>query len=226
MIGIAVYKLHQPEEVAEKEIVPENPKVEQIEEDKSKPTKQITNTDSVKKNTSNLDVFISEEPMDDLPEEMNEHTPEAIVIEETSVEKKELTAIYIPLTKSLFFASDASIDVLKRRVKQSERSFSGKIYYQGENGLIESFLTIDEEGVMHEILASYDPNGNAVDHVEIGLLIPGNPEKKYATLSVNKLSVYQLTMVKSSNKKQERVTEYSINPQLYFKKGKTFTKLL
>ena len=146
-------------------------------------------------------------------------------IENVLAQGKELTSIYIPLTKSLFSASDASIDAFQNRITRVGPPVRGKVYYQGENGLIESFISLDDKGVMHEILFSYDPAGNPVDELEIGLLVPDSPEKKYATVLVNKLSVFELTIVEASGKRQERVTEYFISPQLQFKKGKTFTKL-
>jgi hypothetical protein len=137
-----------------------------------------------------------------------------------------LASIYIPSTKSLFFASDASIETFRNRITQPGHPVRGKMYYQGENGLLESFLSIDEKGFIHEIVYSYDPAGNPVDEVEIGLLVPDGSIKKHATLSVNKLSVFELTTDKLAGKKQERVTEYSISPQLRFKKGRTFSKLI
>jgi hypothetical protein len=77
----------------------------------------------------------------------------------------------------------------------------GKIYYPGKNGLIESFLTVDEKGAVHEILTSYDGNGNPVDEVEIGLLVPYSSEKEHAVLLVHKLSGFEITLVKSSGKR-------------------------
>jgi len=177
--------------------------------------------------------------------------PEVIDLEpELPVKKKELTAIYIPLTRSLFANSDNLEESFfnKSRLNQIQREYlkidetkiginikaiplenlvPGKLYYQGDNGKLESFLFLDSGENVHEILVSYDPKGDYVDCIEIGLVSTlENEGKKFATLSVNKLSVFELAFSKMGDKKEEIVTEYSINPQLRFRKGKTFTKLL
>ena len=224
LIGMGIYK-YRASSVSEEENATEQMEVKPVEKTATKP-EEVSNisTDSEIVSDPDLD-FIEEGSLDSFPEEI-EKEKVAEEIENTPANEKELTSIYIPSTKSLFSASDASIDIFRNRITQSEPPVRGKIYYQGENGLIESFLSTDEKDAIREVLFSYDPAGNPVDELEIGLLIPDSPERKYATVSVNKLSVFELTLSKSANEKQERVTEYFVTPQLRFKKGKTFTKLL
>ena len=224
LAGIGIYKFRTPNLLEEKNI-PEQTKVKPVEKTVVKPEEASSETSDAEIPSDSDPDFIAEEPLDSVPEEMEEEKV-AEKIENMPLNKKELTSIYVPLTKSLFSASDASIDAFRNRIMQSEHPARGKIYYQGENGLIESFLSVDEKGVIREMLFSYDPFGNPVDELEIGWLVPDSPERKYATVLVNKLSVFELTLSQPADKKQERVTEYFITPQLRFRKGRTFTKLL
>jgi hypothetical protein len=206
-------------------------RVEEVAEEKPAPVKQNPQKPPFR---IEPDTDLGE---DGLPEERPEEGSEeaaidmavdttAVADEAVSVEKKVLSTIYIPQTKSLFSDSNVSIDTFLSRVLQSDHPVSGKVYYRGENGLIESVLTVDESGVVREVLVSYDAGGQPVDRLEIGMLAPNSFAKKYAVLSVYKLSVFEQTAEKTSNTRQERVTEYTITPQLYLKKGKIFTKLL
>ena len=219
LTGIAIY-LFREQKMVEDENITEQTEMKPVETSVTK-TEKAPDVPEDSETPADLDSdFMEETPFESVPEK-----PEEGNTAETG-EKKELGSIYIPVTKSLFSASDVSMDAFQNRITQSEASVRGKIYYQGENGLLESFLSVDEKGVIHEILFSYDPAGNPVDRMEIGLLAPDNTEKKYATLSVNKLSVFELTASEAAGKRQERVTEYFITPQLRFKKGRTFSKLL
>ena len=222
LTGIAIYKLYEPK-VIEEENVTEQTEVKPVEKTVEK-KEEMSDVPEVLETPSHSDC-IEETLSDDLPEESEEDEGMEIV-ENIPPQKNEWNSIYIPLIKSLFSASDVSMDAFQNHIAQSEPPVRGKIYYQGENGWIESFLTVDEKGAIHEVLFSYDLAGNPVDNVEIGLLVPDSSERKYATISVNKLSVFELTTSGVTGKKQERVTEYSITPQLRFKKGRTFSKLL
>jgi hypothetical protein len=163
-------------------------------------------------------------------------------------EKKELTSVYIPLTKSVFGRTDTPENVFlaKSRLTQTqwdnmkiteiknlahlknislENLREGKLYYQGENGRLESFLYIDSKRKISEYLVSYDSKGNSVDCLEVGCWIPETNEKKFTNLSNNKLSVFELAPVKANGKREEIVTEYAITPAMQFVRGKTFSKI-
>jgi hypothetical protein len=169
-------------------------------------------------------------------------------IEKPEAESKELTSIFIPQTKSLFNKQDLSEDALLSRPRMSpdqwentnweevKKKFhlqnvsvndliAGKIYYQGENGKLESFIYIDQSKNLHEYLISSDSNGFYADCVEIGYWVLESGEKNYATLSNYKLLIYKSLPVKWGKKTEESVTEYFISPQMQFNKGKTFSKL-
>jgi hypothetical protein len=190
----------QPEEAVVQEIPMENPILEPEEAESNEPVEETIN------------------------EEKSAETE--VEISNTNGVKKELTTIYIPLTKSLFTSPNISRESFQSRMMQPEHPVVfGKSYYQGENGKLESSLRIDAEGNLHEQLHSFDSDGNLVDNIEIGFLSPEPHPRKYATLSVNKLSVFEISTTSASGKKEERVTEYSITPQLQFRKGKTFSKI-
>jgi hypothetical protein len=219
LVGIGIYKFQHNGNLSDNETV--SPAQEEVLEKNS--TAKKANPDSPV--APEIPMLHPDSGQNEERGETIEHN-EAIEKEAESapLEKKELTAIYIPITKSLFSSSSVSFDSFKSRMTHGEPA-QGKIYYQGDNGKIESLLSIDSNGSFHEQLVSYDPEGNPVDRIEIGLLCPETNDKKYATLSVNRLSVFELSTAKTG-KKEERVTEYSITPQLRFVRGKTFTKLL
>jgi hypothetical protein len=85
---------------------------------------------------------------------------------------------------------------------------------------------VNEAGAALEILVSYDAEGAEVDRLEIGVLTVDGEARKYATVLVNRLSVFELVASKTSEKRQEQMTEYLITPNLSFRKGKTFRKLM
>jgi hypothetical protein len=246
LIGIGIYKFKYMETLFD-----ENPLIEEIEEVvKSKPPKKenmpiVPDIEEVQTADTSSEMTIEEgietEKMDEAKAEQE--------AEPASAEKKELTTIYIPLTQSLFKKSDVSensftgkprltqtqreelkIDEIKTELNMknipSEDLVPGKLYYRGENGKLESFVYVNPNGKIHEYLIAYDPKGNYVDCIETGLITTENGKVKYASISINKLSVFELQPGKQSGKKEEIVTEYSINPQLQFKKGKTFIKVL
>ena len=126
-------------------------------------------------------------------------------IHKETEKKKELSSIYIPLTKSSLSGKNLT-----------ENQISGKIYYQGENGRLESFIHLDEEGATHEYLVCYNVQNQPIDSLKIGYWNPHTQDKKYATLSVNKISVFE---------NEVRVTEYFINPHMQIRRGRSFSKL-
>ena len=166
------------------------------------------------------DTITHKEPIIDVPLEQESDSIESIeendnnttdIFENTekvhkeTEKKKELSSIYIPLTKSSLSGKNLT-----------ENQISGKIYYHGENGRLESFIHLDGEGATHEYLVSYNPHNQPVDSLKIGYWNPNTNDKKYATLSVNKISVFE---------NEVRVTEYFINPHMQIRKGRSFSKL-
>ncbi|GHT00574.1 hypothetical protein FACS189421_12750 [Bacteroidia bacterium] len=226
VIGIGIYKYQQKEQPAEETVLPpiENNNVEhkpaKSKNEIEKPVVEaipILNPDSSLEETETNETEVEADKMEELEKEL----------EIAPVVKKELGQVYIPMTKSLFISSNVSIESFQSRLDQKDNRAHGKLYYQGENGRLESYLSVDSNGLLHEYLVGYDPVGNPVETIEIGLLhLEKAPDKKYATLSVDRLSIFEIFTSKTSGKKEERVTEYSITPQLRFHKGKTFTKIL
>jgi flagellar basal body-associated protein FliL len=141
--------------------------------------------------------------------------PEEVVKEEVLPEKpKEPTALFVSRTKSLFNSPDLSPDNLPQ----------GKVYYQGDNGKLESQVKKENNEDIEE-LTSYDYTGKKMDVLEIGHIGHSNHYKKYAVIAKNKISVFEIILTKN-NKMEEKVTEYTITPQMKFVKGKTYTKLM
>ncbi|MDR0546585.1 MAG: hypothetical protein LBG77_03235 [Dysgonamonadaceae bacterium] len=135
--------------------------------------------------------------------------------------KKDLEQVYISMTKSMF--APANITLASFQAVSPEKSrMAGKSYYHGENGAIESDLVWDEDGNLHEQLVSFDLSGRPVDNLEIGVLTP-SARTKYASLSTNKISIVE--SVQTAKKNDERVTEYTVTPELQFHKGKTYLKI-
>jgi hypothetical protein len=104
---------------------------------------------------------------------------------------------------------------------------TGKIYYQGNNGKLESSV-LHNEGVFKEQLKSYDYAGNKVDELEIGVVDETAKTVKHAVISKNKISVFEIVTAKGKKQEQqvEKVTEYAITPQMKFREGKTYTRLM
>ncbi|GHT62988.1 hypothetical protein AGMMS50239_17910 [Bacteroidia bacterium] len=121
---------------------------------------------------------------------------------------------YIPQAKSLLFHPQNNA---------SDRIPSGKVYYQGENGRLESFINRDNIGIREE-LTSYDEKGNTVDKLEIGYICDTTRHLKCAVIFKNKISIYE-TKLSADNKNEDIVIEYLISPQMKFSRGKTYTKL-
>jgi flagellar basal body-associated protein FliL len=224
VVGIGIYKYWHTEKVKEENALPT------IEKEIVDPKPSKSKNEIEKPGIEEIPIL---NPAFE-PEETEMNEPEAEKVEElkkeleiSHIEKKELGMVYIPQTKSLFVSSNISIESFQSRLNQKNGRVYGKLYYQGENGRLESYLSVDSNGLLHEYLVSYDPAGNSVETIEIGLLpLEKSHEKKYATFSVDRLSIFELSASKVSGKKEERVTEYSITPQLRFHKGKTFTKIL
>lgn len=147
------------------------------------------------------------------PPEQIENAEEATetVTEETS-ESRKSSAIYISQTKSLLFNSHHAVDI-----------HAGKVYYQSENGKLESRINQSKSGISEE-LYSYDSKGNQVDKLEIGYICDSTRHLKCAVIFKNKISIYE-TKLTADNKNEEIVTEYLISPELKFSRGKTYTKL-
>ena len=199
MLGIWFFKHSNTTiEIVEELAAPETTKTIKKERDKTATEEPIINIPLVQEPNSIENSEESDHNITDILESANEAQKE-------TVSKKELSSIYIPLTKSVFSIKNLT-----------ENQISGKIYYQGENGRLESSIRMDEDGAIHEYLASYNPQNQLVDSLRIGFWNPNTNDKKYATLSVNKISVFE---------NEVRVTEYFINPHMQFRKGRSFSKL-
>lgn len=199
-------------------------------------------------------ILPEEEIESEEPEEMNIE-PEQEDITIISPEKKELLPVYIPRSGSLIrnseeptynFLGNSSLTFEQRQLMKLdeinigpdfktiplENLFPGKTYYEGDNGVLKSFIYVDRDKKVQEFLISFDVQGNYVDCIEIGLMVSGSDEKKYAVIANNKLSIFEShvskTLKKASDNGDEEeviVTEYYINPHLQFQKGKTFSRL-
>ena len=199
LLVIWIFKQSETTKEAVEEVAVSKP-IETIKKEKDTATKEelvidvpeVQEYDSieniVENNSDIVDIFES-------PDEIQKET----------IPQKELSSIYIPQTKSILSRKNLTDDQI-----------SGKIYYQGENGRLESFIHLDEEGATHEYLVSYNPFSQPVDSLKIGYWNPNTNNKKYATLSVNKISVFE---------NEIRVTEYFINPHMQIRKGRSFSKL-
>ena len=131
-------------------------------------------------------------------------------------ESHEFATINIPQTKSLLF--DPRNNILNQVA-------AGKIYYQGENGKLEScIITNRNRNEVCEELISYDNKGNEVDKLEIGYVCDSAKHLKCAVIFKNKISIYE-TKSNGEGKNVKIVTEYLISPQMKFSRGKTYTKL-
>jgi hypothetical protein len=150
----------------------------------------------------------TEEPVVELANE-SENTEK---VEETT-ELKNLNPVYITQIKSLFNLSNFSIDNLPE----------GKTYFHGENGKLESVIHKGEDGISEQ-LVSYDYRGQKTDALEIGWIDGAGQVVKYAVISGNKISIFETLNTKK--KKETKVTEYAITPQLKFTKGKIYMQLL
>ena len=244
LIGVGLYKFYNVKKILEELNVPEV--VEEIVEKKA-PTRKIENEVVPIIPEEELEDMDMEEDVELIEDETTEEKELELKIESPSLEKQELTSIFIPRTRSLFAKVSSLEDLFANKTPMTseqrvylkineikatdfattslENLFLGKLYYQGDNGRLESFLYLDSQGMVREYLVSYDPKGNVVDYIEIGIIISEAGRKKYATLSVNKLSVFELSQPEAGNRRRELVTEYSITPQLRFNKGRTFSKL-
>jgi len=248
VLGIELFRMSLSKKLKEdREKAPA--KVEEIK--KIYPQKKSENKDTVVFKNPDIPVDTSSNVPDMVEnkkqeENEKEHRPDSGLL--SPVEKKDLSAIYIPLTKSVFGRTDTPENVFlaKSRLSQTqwdnmkttdmktlallkdaslENLREGKLYYQGDNGRLESFLYMDSKRKISEYLISYDPKGNSVDCLEVGCWIPETDEKKFAHLSNNKLSVFELAAVKTNDKREEIVTEYTITPEMQFVRGKVFSKI-
>jgi hypothetical protein len=244
LLGIGIYKF-----TTKKETIAENSPSETVEKKVKKKPSKSKNTTVLPSENSESESYNPELEIEESREEAEtEVEPEPEIEEALPVEKKEVTAIYIPLTRSLFRKPDLSeewfmnrpritpaqreqlrIDEIKTDIVMknipSDDLIPGKLYYLGENGRLESFIYIEPKGKIHEYLVSFDSKGNPIDWIEIGLITPEKERIKHAGLSTDKLSLTELQPAKKDGKKEEIITEYIITLQLKFKKGKTFTKL-
>jgi hypothetical protein len=198
------------------ENIPEEEKIEKLKEPKSKPSvkspkKEIV-TPVTPVDTPQIEAVAAIEEPEPEMNPVNDENPGTIVFEQNE-EVKELTNIYIPLTKSLFKRSNLLINDLP----------SGKIYYSGVNGKLKISI-VHRDGKTFEYLTSYNIQGEKMDFLEIGL-IDENSVRKYAILSQNKISTFEI--IQDNGKKgEENVINYSITPELRFVKGKTYKKVL
>lgn len=163
-------------------------------------------------------------------------------------DKKDPGPLYIPYSKSLIWEGEVQassfagytplLEEERERLSihrmqvginfptvSSDRLLSGKVYYEGDHGRLESFIYLNPDGTIAEYLISHSPEGKYVNSLEIGKISPKGENRKYATLSVSKLSVFEIESSGIAGHQEEKVTEYFITPVLDFVKGKTFTKL-
>ena len=246
ILGVSYYKVYYPKQIPEREEVEV---IDTVPDKEVSVKKQIPKIPSQEEDIIPNTEPIIEEWMDEalFEEEVDGNKNEEIEI--TPISEKYLGHVHISYAKSIFskLNTNEQIPSNNSRITQEEKEvlridqikagidfrnvpsaslFKGMLYYSGENGRLESFIYIDPDGKMHEYLVSYDPKGDYVNSLEIGVVNPGNDEKKYAIVANNKLSVFELQSTKEIGaKKEEKVTEYFINPQMQFNKGKTYTKL-
>lgn len=207
-VGVYFYKTsYQPEPEGEEIVVTEEPPKPQVT--KKKPKKE--NPEDLPEVPAGEDI-VPEPESEELTVEIIE---EEAIEEESAAEPRELTTVHIRHSRSLFSNPNSSSDPLQ----------VGKIYYDGDNGKLESFVN-KKEDIISEKLISFDYRGNRVDSLEISLVEDGNEFHKYAVISHNKISIFQVMPTKNKKGKEELVTEYIITPNMKFVKGKTYTKLL
>lgn len=241
VMSIGVYKFKHRKFIQKEFVLKEIKKETTKKPISKKPTSQKPNPEETTIETEDLQQLEEEaEELHDLEEVINFED-----INKPPSVKKELNSIYVSHTKSLLKNTDSfqgnpnltedqrnnlKINDLKLGLDfkniSLEHFFTGKTYYKGDNGKLESFLYISPDGRIHEYLISFDPEGNYADCLEIGLIIPGSDERKHASLSINKLSVFETESSKTIGKREEKVTEYFISVRMKFQKGKTFSKIL
>ncbi|KAA6301876.1 MAG: hypothetical protein EZS26_001879 [Candidatus Ordinivivax streblomastigis] len=213
LLGIGIYKIYRLQSIKETHVT--HP--ETLPGTRAKPTqKELPASGIISGLEAEETPDLLEDPLEEIVSE-----PEQGRSEETP---KELHPVYIALVKSLFAPKNVSFETFQSRVTSDDAYTSGKVYFQDENGRLESYLWMDNKGAIHEQLTGQDGQGNRIDEIEIGLWSPASKEKT-ATLSVNKLSIFEWVSASDTGKKEERVTEYTITPQLRFQKGKTFVKV-
>jgi hypothetical protein len=150
-------------------------------------------------------------PEENVEKAIEEQKEEKNHNQEAPGDNKELTTIYIPLTKSLFNTDNLSVVHISK----------GKVYYSGVNGRLESQIIVNGDQEF-ERLTSYNPQGNKVEDLIIGLVDENGIKRKYASFSQNRISLIEIT----TGKEEETVTRYLITPELRFVKGKTYKKVL
>jgi hypothetical protein len=179
--------------------------------------------DSKPENTKIPEIILSGEEQENVLEALTDNPEETIISSaenETEASNRredanELADVSISHTKSLF--GEAGL--------LPENLPAGKVYFQGNNGKLESF--IKNEGTrFSEQLISSDSKGNKVDELEIGVVEEAGKSVKYAVISKNKISVFEMMPAKKGKKAEERVTEYTITRQMRFAKGKTYVRLM
>jgi len=129
-------------------------------------------------------------------------------------QSQQFAEIDIPQTRSLLFNPQNNA---------ANQVYAGKVYYQGENGKLESRINQTKNEVCEELI-SYDSKGNAVDKLEISYASDSTKRLKCAVIFKNKISIYE-TKPSGGDKNEGNVTEYLISPQMKFSLGKTYTKL-
>jgi hypothetical protein len=194
---------------------PEDDKSEIVKDEK--PKKESSKKEDVTPPNTKIDTEVEEletfvedviESKDTIGKEIN---PVEVIFD--TLESKEPVSIYIPLVKSLFNDSNLSeVDLPK-----------GKLYYKGSNGRMESVIS-KRENMIYETLISYDFKGNKVDNLEIGIIDKNSDKKRYAVISENRVSTFEIT-TDANGKKGKQVTNYIISPELKFNKGKTYYKI-
>jgi hypothetical protein len=182
------------------------------------PSKKTHGTDKIKQAESE-DTILVKNIQAEIANELPEEIPEEVISEETKEEemkeKKPKETINILSTKSLLNHSGRSISDLQKE----------KTYYSDTNGRLESYLIFKENKIV-EILVSYDATGQKVDELEIGLIEENFVKRKYAIISQDRISIYNITPAKKNKTEEEMVTHYTITWDLRFVEGKTYSKIL
>jgi hypothetical protein len=182
-----------------------------------------TKQNSKPKKSKNKEAISAEKELEIALEELIEGKEETSIdsteseTEDSNIteEPKELTEVHISYTKSLFGKIGSLPDNLS----------TGKVYYQGNNGKLESFIKREGDKIFEQLVSS-DYKEDKVDELEIGIIEEADKAVKHAVISKNKVSVFEIIPAKNGKKTEERVTEYTITPQMRFIKGKTYVRVM
>jgi hypothetical protein len=211
VVGILFYQAHFSNKESDSKVENKSEKAKPVKPENPQKPKPTAPPVAEEKSTAEENPVEKTESVD-----FAQSKPEEVVKEEVlPKESKELTALFVSHTKSVFNSPNLSLDNLP----------TGKVYYQGDNGKLESQVKkVNNEGV--EELTSYDYTNKIIDVLEIGRIKNSDVYRKYAVIAKNKISVFEIVSIEKSNKTEEKVTEYTITPQMKFVKGKVYTRLM